>query len=296
MPDCSAVTQTLEKRDLNGRIARWSLELQSFDFKIIHRPGTRMRHVDALSRSFEILVVDDNPFEWNLTICQNRDSSIRQISKKLEKSNDPQFKLRNELVYKKHGGNLLFLVPEQMESHVLFHYHNKKGHVGIDKMIDVIRRTYWFPKIREKCNSHVRQCLKCISFAPVSGKAEGRLHPIEKGHVPFEMIHIDHFGPVDSGTLIKKYIFIIIDAFTKYVRLYPVKTTKSNEAITSLRDYCQNYSSPKIIISDRGSAFTSHEFKEFVDERGIKHIKIATGSPQANGRAGKQVSPRIHAC
>lgn len=32
--DCSAVT--LEKRDINTRIARWSLELQNFDFKISH--------------------------------------------------------------------------------------------------------------------------------------------------------------------------------------------------------------------------------------------------------------------
>lgn len=122
------------------------------------------------------------------------------------------------------------------------------------------------------------------------------LHPIKKGDVPFETIHIDHFGPVDSGTLIKKYIFIIIDAFTKYVRLYPVKTTKSKEAITWLRDYFQNYSNPKIIISDRGSAFTSHEFKEFVDERGIKHIKIATGSPQANGqveRVNRSLAPML---
>lgn len=79
----------------------------------MHTYGTRMRHVDALSRSFEILVVDDNPFEWNLTICQNRDSNIREISKKLEKTNDPQYELRNGLVYKKHGNSLLFLVPDR---------------------------------------------------------------------------------------------------------------------------------------------------------------------------------------
>lgn len=50
--DCSAVTQTLEKRDMNARIARWSLELQHFDFKVVHRPSSKMTHVDALSRSF----------------------------------------------------------------------------------------------------------------------------------------------------------------------------------------------------------------------------------------------------
>lgn len=74
--DCSAVTQTLEKRDINARIRRWSLELQNFDYKIVHRSSTRMGHVDALSRSFGILVVEDNPFEWNLTILHNKDPKI----------------------------------------------------------------------------------------------------------------------------------------------------------------------------------------------------------------------------
>lgn len=38
----------------------------------------------------------------------------------------------------------------------------------------------------------------------------------------------------------------------------------------------------KVIISDRGSAFTSAEFADFFSEYDIKHVKIATGSPQAN--------------
>lgn len=57
--DCAAVTQTLDKRDITSRIARWSLELQSYDFKIIHRPGTRMLHVDAFSRGFSIPLSQD---------------------------------------------------------------------------------------------------------------------------------------------------------------------------------------------------------------------------------------------
>lgn len=131
-----------------------------------------MEHVDALSRSFGILAIEDNPFEWNLTISQNRDPKIREIANRLEVGEDPQYELRNGLVYKKHGGSLLFLVPGEMEKHVLFRYHNEMGHVGVNKMSEIIRRTYWFPRIRERCEDHVRNCLKCISFAPVSGRKE----------------------------------------------------------------------------------------------------------------------------
>jgi len=66
--NCSVVTQMLEKRDINPQIVRWSLELQSFDFKVTHRRTSQMEHVDALSRSFSILVIEDNPFKWNLMV------------------------------------------------------------------------------------------------------------------------------------------------------------------------------------------------------------------------------------
>ncbi|CAK1594959.1 unnamed protein product [Parnassius mnemosyne] len=48
--DCSAFTMTLQKKDLPPKIAHWGLLLEEYDYKIEHRPGTRMRHADALSR------------------------------------------------------------------------------------------------------------------------------------------------------------------------------------------------------------------------------------------------------
>lgn len=283
--DCSAVTQTLQKRDMNPRISRWSLELQCYDFEIVHRPGNRMTHVDALSRSFGILVVEDNPFEWNLSICQSQDPKISAIASRLEKVNDPQYELRNGIVYKKQGGDLLFFVPERMESHVLFRYHNEMGHLAIGKTTEAIRRTYWFPKMRDKVDNHIRNCLKCISFTPSSGKIEGYMNPIPKGTMPFETLHIDHLGPIDKRIPVKKYILVVIDAFSKFIRLYPTKTTDTKEVIGHLLQYFQCYSRPKVVISDRGSSFTSEMFEEFASQHGIRHVKVATGSPQANGQA-----------
>ncbi|GFS52234.1 transposon Ty3-I Gag-Pol polyprotein [Trichonephila clavipes] len=48
--DCNALTKTMSKKDLNTRIARWALNLQYYDYTILHRSGSQMAHVDALSR------------------------------------------------------------------------------------------------------------------------------------------------------------------------------------------------------------------------------------------------------
>lgn len=49
--DCQAFTLTMTKKDLCVRVARWALLLEEFQYKIEHRPGKRMPHVDALSRN-----------------------------------------------------------------------------------------------------------------------------------------------------------------------------------------------------------------------------------------------------
>ena len=40
-----------QMRDHNGRLARWSLYLQPFDFVIAHRPGKHNGNADGLSRA-----------------------------------------------------------------------------------------------------------------------------------------------------------------------------------------------------------------------------------------------------
>lgn len=70
---------TLNKKEVNPRIARWALELQNFEYTLEHRNGSRMLHVDALSRISNILVLEENTFEQNLSICQSRDKRITEI-------------------------------------------------------------------------------------------------------------------------------------------------------------------------------------------------------------------------
>lgn len=47
--DCQAFEQTLKKKDLSAKVARWVLFLDQFDYAVERRSGFKMRHADALS-------------------------------------------------------------------------------------------------------------------------------------------------------------------------------------------------------------------------------------------------------
>jgi len=253
-----------------------------------------MQHVDALSRNTNITVVEANSFEDNLIICQAKDKKLKDVRQKLENEEDKMFELRNGVIYRKsNNGKLLFCVPEEIEEKILYKYHNELGHLGRDKVMGAIVRTYWFSNMKEKVVRHIENCIRCVAYSPKTGKGEGLLYSLPKGNVPFEIINIDHYGPVDIGRA-KKHLFVVIDGFTKYVRLYATKTTNTKEVIIALKDYFRSYSIPTYIVWI-GEAVLRQKILEHL-ECNIKHVKIATGSPQANGqveRINRIVGPMI---
>ncbi|KMQ81742.1 blastopia polyprotein, partial [Lasius niger] len=100
-----------------------------------------------------------------------------------------------------------------------------------------------------------------------------------------DVIHIDHFGPLQETTDNFKHILVAIDALTRFTWLYPTKSTGAKETIKNLENLVNTFGKPTELVSDRGTAFTAKEFSDFVDLYGIKHRKVAVAAPWANGLA-----------
>ena len=162
--------------------------------------------------------------------------------------------------------------------------HDDLGHFGNDKVCEIIMRCYWFQNMKEKVRNYINNCLKCIMFSKKPFKHDGELNNISKGNIPFDTIHIDHYGPITMSNSNYRYVFEVIDGFTKFIRLFPCKTTNTSEALKHLKNYFMNYSIPKRIISDRGSCFTSNSSEAMMNELDIKHVLIATACPKSNGQ------------
>lgn len=54
--------------------------------------------------------------------------------------------------------------------------------------------------------------------------------------------------------------------------------------ITCLQHFIYIFGVPSRIVSDKGSAFTSHTMKRFCEAQGIKHVQNAVATPRANGQ------------
>lgn len=308
--DCSAIKNAAEKRDLIPKIARWWLQLQEFSFTVEHRAGRKMSHVDALSRN----PVDDNAprtenfvfkivtEDWVLA-GQMTDKQLEAIHKILEKppTDDYErkvhknYKLKDNRLYKRFNDKELWVVPRNMRRDILRSCHDEFGHFSTEKTLNKLLECYWFPKMRQYVEKYIASCVKCLYHKVPKGKQEGMMHLINKPTVPFQTVHIDHMGPFNKSKSGKKYIFVLVDAFTKYVQMTATKDTATAPVIKYMTELMNTYGVPTNIISDRGTCFTSKAFKTFCEKTGSKHILNAVATPRANGQV-ERYNGTILAC
>jgi len=72
--DHAALSYLRNFSDPSSRLMRWSLRLSEFDFVIEHKAGTKISHVDALSRHVGAIMEDGLPGKERFLEEQKRDS------------------------------------------------------------------------------------------------------------------------------------------------------------------------------------------------------------------------------
>ncbi len=76
-------------------------------------------------------------------------------------------------------------------------------------------------------------------------------------------VAIDIVGPMHLTKRLNKYLLVISDALTHWPEAYAVKeTTAKTIAGLFVEQWCFRYGVPKRILSDQGSNFLSHFFRE----------------------------------
>lgn len=237
--------------------------------------------MDALSRNF-VLAVEDGllPLIKN---AQGEDEECKLITALLIKGPYADYVVNSGVIYKFDNGNYLLKIPKLMVHDVLAKLHGD-GHVSRKRMEILTKQQYDITGLNKRIERLVTNCMPCILATKKAGKKDGYLKPIEKYDAPLHIYHIDHLGPIPSTKKGYKHILVMVDAFTKFNWLYPVKSTKADEALSKLRLNSENFIHLKRIIADKGAAFLGNECDAYCAEHDIELHLITTATPRGNGQ------------
>jgi hypothetical protein len=114
------------------------------------------------------------------------------------------------------------------------------------------------------------------------------LHYSESSGCPHERINIDTLTttPIDNDGY--SMILVIVDCFTRWVELYPLKTLCAKEAGKCIIDYVTRFGSPRYILSDNATQFINETLKYLAGYEGFNHYTITPYSHEENGMVERQ--------
>ena len=291
-----------------SRLQRWSVVLSEYNYEIEHIKGTSNVTADCLSRlpqklsqseeQFVVQAVEDHardPCEYipisaaDVARASKSDPEISQAMQYLQhgwptevgEMIKPYFTYRNELSVE--SGCLVrghrTVIPRVFRRSMLRELHSV--HVGIVRMKAIARSFFWWPGIDNDIELLAKSCPQCLetSNAPAKDVPHSWVFPSE----PFERVHVDYAEFHGQSYL------LIVDAFSKWIDVYPVPNTTSLQTIHCLLNFISVYGIPKMIVSDNGPQFTSATFDQFCRENGINHKCTPPYHPASNGQVERIV-------
>lgn len=287
-------------KDPTGRLARWALRLQPYDFHLVHRKGHENVVPDLLSRTTP--PIETIPSSANIISCDLLEMPAtikdRWYNAMLDKvMRDPQkycqWRVQEGRLWKNvdMSGGLLeeaswrLVVPKDLRPQALVECHDNPlaGHQGVLKTYKRMQRTYYWPKMRKDVATYVAKCTICQQTKydqQLPAGVMGRRRAVDS---PWQMIAADLIGPLPRSLKGFKYLLVVTDTFTKYTILRPLRAATAKLVSQHLEeDIFLFYGVPRYLICDNGSEFIGAPVKDLARQYKVKILLNASRHPQAN--------------
>ncbi|XP_036431193.1 GTPase IMAP family member 8-like [Colossoma macropomum] len=129
---------------------------------------------------------------------------------------------------------------------------------------------------------HVRLCAICQQYKPDNKKPAGFLQTTEVEEAGY-MLGLDFMGPFPRSKKGNSYLLVVVDYYTKWIELFPLRDSKTPRLCQLLRDEIfTRWGVPKYLVSDRGPQFTSQLLTDVCKKWGVIQKITTSYHPQAN--------------
>ena len=293
--DHQAIKWLFSLKDPAGRLARWIVVLQEYNFTVEYRPGRHMEAPDCLSRD---ILPPQQETEQNLTERVNfaghepfglpdQDTLIQQQQVALQQNEahappTHEIELSAEGVVRWKGG---IWVPEQLRPTILqfYHGHTLNGHFGVKRMLARITSRFYWKTVRADCERFIRNCAHCAvaHLHPPGRHAEMHIYtPCRR----FKVVAIDTLSMSPTSQHGNNYVVSMGDLFTHYMCVVAVPTIHARVVAEAfVFNWVLRFGAPEKLLSDNGTEFCNEVLQHCCFVLGVKRIFTTPWHPQTNG-------------
>ena len=128
------------------------MTIKQFDCKVVHRPGVRMKHIDALSR-YPVMMVEGKLLKI-IAKQQDEEERLRVIKEILKTQPYEGYLIEDGLLKRVVDNNKVVVLPTSMQTEIIRKVHGN-GHFAVKKMTQDIQREFYVPNLKEKLERFV---------------------------------------------------------------------------------------------------------------------------------------------
>lgn len=270
----------------SGRLARWSTQLTQYDMEIIHRKGSLNVVADALSRiECEVISTENQSDKWYEEVLKTLQEEPLEV---------PEYKLEGQRLYRyfapREGEQLQnpwkLCMKKTDREDVMRELHSGEFaiHFGSYKTLRKLQQYYYWPGMQRDVKNHVKTCDICKAHKIKTGPPNGLMVTPKAVKAPAHTISLDLIGPLPRSTGGFTYILSVVDVFTKFCWLFPLRKATSANIVKHLEEgIFLQYGTPAVVILDNASYFRSKSFTALMDKYGIPRTFYGcVYAPQAN--------------
>ena len=160
------------------------------------------------------------------------------------------------------------------------------GHFGTHKTLHLLRRSYWWPGMRDDVRKHVKECRKCQEIKPPNHAPHGLLSPHAQPSARWESISLDFIVKLPTTARGHDAVLVVVDRLTKYAIFHPCSESLTAEQLVALLErLVVPLGFPSQIVCDRDVRITAAVFRQWAASKGIDLAINTAYHSRANGQA-----------
>ena len=288
---------TFLNADFREKVKRWKLAVQHFDFEVEYIKGPDNVEADGFSRLC--------PEREHIELTDKKEKEIFLQALKVVHDlsvlcREPE--LKSDKCYLNSIRTQLNPIISSYAYEKISNVHNDLvGHFGFDKTKQRLRNSEETWKgMDEDIKNYIEKCDFCQknTFIKAINNDIVTMPFSLASYAPFERICVDTIGPIKTDDETKKFILVIIDAFSRFIQLHAISDTTAITAVDSIMNWIGHFGIPSEVVSDNGTQFANEVVDELLNILQVKNTKIQAYSHEENGiveRANKEVNRHLRA-